>query len=131
MKVRCYPQIAKKDGAIVVDEEIRCLDVMVYESIDVQIARSRVYTCKKCARVTEQCGMDSLQTLECLAQDALYDLLFHTARPAIMHHVCYTARVHEMERDVQFVAVHPGATDPQNIGMLRQGHELCFTPHQS
>jgi hypothetical protein len=87
-------KVAEENGAVVVDEEVCCLDIPVDEAIDMQIAvdslRSKKPSERRCL----------LETLESLPEDAAHDLLFYAARPCILHDVGGTTRVHKAEGDV-------------------------------
>ena len=67
---------------------------------------------------------DALETLKSLLEDAFDDLLLHAALPSEAHDICRATGVHEPEGDVELVAVHPGATDTQDVRVLRERHQL-------
>lgn len=68
----------------------------------------------------------SLYPLKSLFEDALDDFFPHATHPTVMHNVGCASSIHETERDVEFVTVHPRPTYTKDVGMLRKGHELCL-----
>jgi hypothetical protein len=113
-------KITEQDGAVVVDEEICCLDIPVNKSVDMQITTEGVEKIERRER------KNLLEALEGLPEDAAYNLLFHATGPSILHDVCGTPCVHEAESDVQFMAIQPASSDTKNVRVLRKGHQLSF-----
>src|SRR5438552_130894 len=68
-------------------------------------------------------GKDELEAFQSLFEDAADDVFVHATGPSITHDVCCATLAHETESDVELVAVHPRATDTEDVGMFGERHE--------
>lgn len=70
--------------------------------------------------------MYTLETLKSLFENAFDNFFLDAIGEAIVNNGFYATFSHKTHGNVKFVAGHPAATDPEDIGMLGETHELGF-----